>query len=126
MSIRIPRILSFLRFAQKSGEKMDTMTNIVALLAERKIEQKDLCAAIGVKSSVFSDWKAGRNKSYAKHLPAIARFFGVTTDFLINGDKKEAAPATREERLKKIMELFGQLTEEEKAEFLLSLYGGRK
>lgn len=38
---------------------MDIMSKIVELLTLRGLEQKDICDAIGVKRSVFSDWKSG-------------------------------------------------------------------
>lgn len=62
---------------------MQTLERISALLLQKKKKQKDLCDYLGISKNVFTDWKSGRNKSYTRHLPKIAEFFGVSVDYLL-------------------------------------------
>lgn len=78
---------------KKEGEKMEVMTKIVELLKEAGKSQTDLMEYLNINRNVFTDWKAGRNHSYRKHLPKIAEFFGVSVDFLLGktAEKEKAA-----------------------------------
>lgn len=49
---------------------------------------------LGISKNVFTDWKSGKNKSYHKHLPKIADFFGVTVDYLL-GKAEIPSPAQK-------------------------------
>ena len=57
--------------------------NIVKLLKEQKKTQKNLTDHLGITQNAFTDWKSGRIKSYNKHLPKIAEFFGVSVDYIL-------------------------------------------
>ena len=45
--------------------------------------QKELSDFLCLKPNIFTEWKAGRNSSYMKHLPKIAEFLNVSVDFLL-------------------------------------------
>ena len=62
---------------------LETLEKIIILLEQENKTQKELCDYIGISGNVFTAWKSGKNKSYTKHLPEIAEFFGVTVDFLL-------------------------------------------
>lgn len=62
---------------------MNTIDKIIALLKEQKKTQKELCDFLGVHKHVFTDWKAGRNKSYTKYIYQIASFLNVSVDYLV-------------------------------------------
>ena len=68
---------------------MNTFARIDFLLKEKKLKQVDLTNFLGVPKTNYTDWKTGRTKSYQKHLPQIADYFGVTVDYLLG---KEPAP----------------------------------
>ncbi len=70
---------------------MDTISKIIKLLNDSNIEQNELCAYLNVKPQVFSDWKAGRNSSYNKHIAKIAEFFNVSTDYLLGNTEQQDA-----------------------------------
>ena len=53
------------------------------MLKENSVKQKDLTDYLSVSHNVFTEWKAGRNSSYMKHLPKIAEFFNVSVDYLL-------------------------------------------
>lgn len=57
--------------------------NIMRLMKKQNKKQKELTDYLGVTKNVFTDWKAGRLKSYQKYLPKIAEFFGVSVDYLL-------------------------------------------
>ena len=61
---------------------MGIMDKIMSLLEDGEFRQKDLYDYLGVKAQTFSDWKAGRNKSYIKHITQIAKFFDVSVEYL--------------------------------------------
>lgn len=83
---------------------MSVIDNIVFLLKEQNKSQKELCDHLGITKNAFTDWKAGRIKSYTKHLPQIADFFGVSVDYLLGKeDKKEKLPAESEELIRKLL-----------------------
>lgn len=45
---------------------------------------------LGLKKNVFSEWKAGRARSYMKYLPEIAEFLGVSVDYILNKESVDA------------------------------------
>lgn len=59
------------------------LNNIILLLKEQNKKQIDLTNYLGVSKNIFSEWKSNRSTSYNKHLPKIAEFFGVSTDYLL-------------------------------------------
>ena len=62
---------------------MEVLNKIICLLKEKNIKQKELTDYLSVSHNVFTEWKAGRNSSYMKHLPKIAEFFAVSVDYLL-------------------------------------------
>ncbi len=88
---------------------MRTIDKILKLLKEQNKKQKDLTDYLNVSKGVFTDWKSGKNVSYTKHIPKIAEFLGVSTDYLL-GIKKENSPSSEENGLsdsqKEIIALF--------------------
>ena len=73
---------------------MDILTKILAEMKKGKISQKYITSSLGLSQQAFSEWKAGRTKSYMKYLPQIAAVLGVSMDYLLGRDEK--APATEE------------------------------
>ena len=69
---------------------MEVLNKILDLLKQNKKKQKDLTDFLGVSHNVFTEWKAGRNYSYKRHLPKIAEFFGVSVDYLLGKETPNA------------------------------------
>lgn len=61
----------------------NVLRRIIALCAFKGVDQKELTSAIGLKGSSMTEWKAGRSKSYNKHLPQIASFLNVSVSQLL-------------------------------------------
>jgi transcriptional regulator with XRE-family HTH domain len=53
------------------------------LRIERKISTRSLGKIIGVESSTISRWESDQIEIIAPHLAKLAKYFGVTTDFLL-------------------------------------------
>lgn len=53
------------------------------LREEKGIKQSQLAAAFSVSKSTVSGWEVGRNQPNYDMLILIARFFDVSTDYLI-------------------------------------------
>lgn len=70
------------------------LDKIALLLQKSNQTQKNLTDYLGISNNVFTDWKSGRNKSYTKHLPKIAEFFGVSVDYLLGREnsREESLP----------------------------------
>lgn len=56
---------------------------INALLAEQNKKQKELAAVLGVTDNTVSYFVSGKRMPNTEQLLIIARFFGVTTDYLL-------------------------------------------
>ena len=58
--------------------------------------------ATGVTQSTLSDWKRGRSTPKTDNMKKIADYFGVTVDYLMNGEeeppKKETTLTPKDER----------------------------
>ena len=52
--------------------------------------QKQVAAVLGTSQKQYSRWETGTSEIPAHHLIALARFYGVTTDYLLGlSDKME-------------------------------------
>ncbi len=56
---------------------------IKELREENNISQKTLAKAIGVGQATISEWENGIYEPTASAIRAIAKFFNITTDFLL-------------------------------------------
>lgn len=70
-----------------------TLERIVAELKAQGLKKIDLTNHLGLVSSCFGNWMAGRNASYRRYLHGIADFLGVSVEYLRGEtDKKEKPP----------------------------------
>lgn len=90
---------------KKGGLFLEILGRIIQLLNEKGIKQKELTNYLSLSHNVFTEWKAGRNNSYMKHLPKIAEFLGVSVDYLLGNYKHKNT-----EELELIYALYGELT----------------
>lgn len=104
-------------------EQSIVIQNIIKLLEEQRKTQKNLTDYLGITQNAFTDWKSGRIKSYTKHLPKIAEYFGVTVDYLLgNEESRGHTEETNSPTAPKLsegeemwLELYHLLTDESKA-----------
>ncbi len=67
-----------------------TIERIVYLMEKNGTSNKQLGTALRVSGNLITDWKSGRIKSYKKHLPQIADYFGVQIDYLLGRTDSQA------------------------------------
>ena len=76
-----------LKFVYLGGDSMEEVAErIFDKLAERRMEQKELAKAIGVRPTTVSEWRIGKTASYRKYLPEIAEALGTTVGYLLTGE----------------------------------------
>lgn len=81
---------------------------------KRNIKLAELARQAGLSGSTFSDLKRGKTKSLSLDaLISISDIFNISIDELI-GRKKEAPSQKRNEAMDKVIDLFGQMTEEQR------------
>lgn len=66
---------------------MSTLDKIIALQKKSGYNQKDLTDYLGLEKSTFSAWKSGKSTSYTKYITQIAKFYNVSTDYLLNDEE---------------------------------------
>lgn len=57
--------------------------NLKALRQERRIGQVELAKQLGVSKGIISLWENGLREPTLSNLVAIAKFFGVSADYLL-------------------------------------------
>jgi len=67
----------------KGDVVMSTIDRICVLLKANKKTQKELMDYIGLEKSTFTAWKSKKSTSYKQYVSDIAKFFGVSTDYLL-------------------------------------------
>ncbi|MCD7872381.1 MAG: helix-turn-helix domain-containing protein [Clostridiales bacterium] len=68
---------------------MEILYKISELLKKQGKTQKQLCNYLKLSRQTFSEWNAGRSKSYMKYLPEISNFLNVSIDFLLGRDENK-------------------------------------
>ena len=103
-----------------------TMERISRALADKKISQKQFMADLGLATATFTEWKAGRLKSYKKHIDRIADYLDVSTEYLL-GRSDDPNPRPEDAVIVR-GDFVGPVSSEEKAwlESVLDAYRARK
>ena len=86
---------------------MNTFDRINYLLKANHKKQIDLTNFLGVKKTLYNDWKTGKTKSYNKYLQQIATFFNVSVDYLC-GKTNDTSITTNDELLSAIITYYQQ------------------
>ena len=105
---------------------MDVLNRIMELLERNGRNQKELMDYLGIKKSAFTDWKAGKSRSYLKYASEIADYFGVTTDYLLRGEtniKEKPTDLVVSGKDKELLDLIEKLTEEQRQMLILQVKG---
>lgn len=66
---------------------MEIGKKITKLRKERCLTQKDLADALHISDKAISRWESGNGNPDIEIIPDIAKFFGVTTDYLLGADE---------------------------------------
>lgn len=83
-------------------EKSPIVVRINTLLAKKDITKAEFYEKCGVTSASFSQWNTGKSKPRLKNIERIAKFLGVSSEYLLYGEEspaqdiKKARPADGE------------------------------
>lgn len=69
------------------------------LCDEKGVSVSKACIEMGLSRSIAAKWKNTRTNPSAEVLPKIAKYFDVTTDYLLTGGENKKAPSPQGERL---------------------------
>lgn len=64
--------------------------NYCRIRDERGVTDYIVARETGLNQSVFSDWKKGKSTPKTEKLLRIARYFGISLDYLVTGQKTPA------------------------------------
>lgn len=67
----------------------EMFSRITNKMQEKNITQRELTKKLNMTETNFGQWKRGKNESYKKYLPEIARILGVTVDYLLTGENEQ-------------------------------------
>lgn len=81
------------------------------LCDDRNISVSKACIEIGLSRSIAAKWKNTKTNTSADVLPKIAKYFGVSVDYLLGAEEKMPALTSKDERdiSKKLEEALSQL-----------------
>jgi transcriptional regulator with XRE-family HTH domain len=63
--------------------------NLKRLMKERGVTARVLSKATAIPASTISEWSGGREPKLSEPVVKLARFFGVTLEFLVMGKEQE-------------------------------------
>lgn len=70
--------------------KMESFSEVLKkLMRARGVTAKVVSQATGIPASTLSEWTAGRMPTIGRDVMRLARFFGVSIEFLITGQEPE-------------------------------------
>ena len=83
-------------------DRSPIVTRINALLAKKNISKAEFYEKCNLTSASYSNWNTGKTRPKLKNIERIARFLGVTSEYLLYGDgaEKESAPDPKTEGAK--------------------------
>ena len=68
---------------------MDIVDKVKRLIEEKKIKQKNLAEVIGIHPPHLSDILNRKGRKFkTEHIPKLAKFFGVTPDYLLGEEER--------------------------------------
>ena len=62
---------------------MRVIDKIVVLMNKKGLNKRTLAKQLGISSGHFADWESGRSKPTADRIVTIAKYFNVSTDYLL-------------------------------------------
>lgn len=84
---------------------------ILELMSKEDITAKKLTQDIGISSSAISEWKKGKAKPTSEAIIKMAKYFNVTTDYILLGKSNDLKLSNEE---KKLLEIFQNLSTDDK------------
>lgn len=92
------------------GNKEIMAQNILFYMARDKKTRADMCAALDVPYTTFTDWVKGNAYPRIDKIEAMANYFGIAKADLV---EERPAPVPKDGPLSEFQDLISQLTPEE-------------
>ncbi len=80
------------------------------LLDMNGVKSADVARATGISNMTFSDWKKGKSTPKMDKIEKIAKYFGVTTDYMM-GKKSEVPSLSMADEHFELIKLYSSLSE---------------
>lgn len=80
------------------------------LLDMNGVKSADVARATGISNMTFSDWKKGKSTPKMDKIEKIAKYFGVTTDYIM-GKKSEVPSLSMADEHFELIKLYSSLSE---------------
>ena len=80
------------------------------LLDMNGVKSADVARATGISNMTFSDWKNGKSTPKMDKIEKIAKYFGVTTDYMM-GKKSEVPSLSMADEHLELIKLYSSLSE---------------
>lgn len=95
------------------------MLRLKEIREQRKIQQKDVCTALGIAQNTYSQYENNKREPDSETLSKIADFYNVTLDYLVGrADTPTPAAQTPQSAEPEIQAEFNKLTESEQKDVL--------
>lgn len=101
---------------------MDIIDRIYELYDQKGKKPYELCNYLGITQSTMSSWKTRHKNPAADQLEPIAKFFGVSVEYLVTGNEPEPIRYTTKQE-DELLELFRALPESKRYEYIGDIKG---
>lgn len=93
------------------------VSRITELLIKQGKTQTELLEALGLHRNNFTEWKAGRKRSYLLYIDEIARYFDVSPTYLLRGEEDEGTMKLTQNE-EKLIQMYRYLHPESKEKLM--------
>lgn len=69
---------------------MNYIEKIIKIMDKKRISQKEICTALDISTSTFSNWKNRNTDPPAKYLKPICNYIGISYSDLIEGESQDS------------------------------------
>ena len=98
---------------------MDVLHNITQEMIKQGKTQKQITTYLGLSKSTFSEWLAGRSKSYNKYIYQIADFLGVSPEYLLGKSDDVGTSVAEDVNVAELLNIYNKLSAVDKAKLLV-------
>ena len=107
-----------MREAVRKMTEDPTVLRIIDQLKMQGKTGKELEKHLGLSNGTFSAWKFGNVKSYKKRIDEIAKFLGVTKEYLLEGTVDHINRETITETEKKLIQMFRDMGNDQQKHYI--------
>ncbi len=70
---------------------------ILNLMKQSSVTAKQLTSDLEISSTSITDWKKGKGRPSADAIVKLAKYFGVTTDYILTGKEEDSSSISMED-----------------------------